>query len=356
MTLHLSDYVSGGEIINTSRNSVHGFIGLHGCDRPIVLQLTGNCGPNLSGLHFRFESPGQLDPDAEPATEELLKQHRMAWIQIGVPGEMHFDQELNRLLLEWHGQNGHTVIEIVDPTMEFVHEEPADADSPQDDDLLDVVDDELDDEIPLPGEGTQIASFERTDDPESESWGGEEGTEALAGDDDPFGLFPEDLNSSLGESASSDWKPEPDEETLALWKEWDEVFDGTKDVPLSSLFDPPLQLPPPEALDDSAAADLFNKILIQLARHNVAFHMCEHYTPRMGYELLRNTILREFGTHPELPRIGYTMNFDSSEFCTECDAEFERRYSQSHPEAEVKDFDIEPDSEAEPPDDDDVPF
>lgn len=353
MTLHLSDYVSGGEIINTSRNSVHGFIGLRGCDRPIVLQLTGNCGLNLSGLHFRFESPGQADPDAESATETLLKQHRMAWIQIGVPGDMRFDHELNRLLLEWHGQNGHTVIEIVDPAIEFVSEELADADSPQADDLLD---EELDEDPPRPREGSQIASFERTEDPESESWGDEDGSEALAADDDPFGLFPDDLSSSLGESASSQWKPEPDEETLALWKEWDEVFDGTKDVPLSSLFDPPLQLPPPEALRDNEVAHLFNQILIQLARHNVAFHMCEHYTPRMGYELLRNTILREFGTHPELPRIGYTMNFDSSEFCAECDAEFERRYAQRHPEAQVQDFDIDTDSDVEPPDDDDIPF
>jgi len=351
MTLHLSDYVSGGEIINTNRNSVHGFISLRGSDRPIVLQLTGNCGDRLKGLHCRFESPSSSNPHVESELEEFLEQHRLAWIQIGVPAEMSFDQQTNTLHVEWYGQNGHTVVEIADPTLDFVDEEPLDTDSLQDSDLPD---DELDEDIPRRDQGAQIASFERTEDPELESWDHDDAADRQTGDDDPFDLFPKDLSAGLGESASSDWKSEPDEETLALWKEWDEVFDGTKDVPLSSLFDPPLQLPPAESLDDTEVERLFNTILIQLAQHNVAFHMCEHFTPRMGYELLRDTILREFGTHPELPRIGYTMNFDSSEFCDECEAESERRYSQRHPKSELEGSDDE--LSGDQPSDDDLPF
>ena len=74
---------------------------------------------------------------------------------------------------------------------------------------------------------------------------------------------------------------------------------------------------------DAQVAQALTVILMRLALHNVAFHMCEHFTPRAAYELLVDDILRNEETHPELPRIGFTMNFDTGEYCDECAAEYD---------------------------------
>jgi hypothetical protein len=280
---------------------------------------------------------------------------RLGWIQIGVPEIMTAKRDDGGIYLEWHSQNGQTIIELANPLIEFVDDdelaetksaEDAEADRFLDD--TDAMDEDLEDEDLTPGAGAQIASFERLDDPDTPEWLDE--SESTSQENDPFGLFPPDLQASLNTSGDT-WTAEPDEATLAQWKEWDEVFDGTKDVPLSSLFDPPIRLPPVASLNDQQVATLFNTILKQLARHNVAFHMCEHYTPRLGYSLLVDEILRDYGTHPELPRIGYTMNFDTSEFCKECDDEFERRYAERQARRESDDPDPGP-----PDKNDDNPF
>lgn len=330
MTLRLSEYISGGEIINTRRNSVHGFLSLRGCDRPIVLQLTGNCTGPLGGRYLRFEI--RVDPELDDMTDaqERMDETHLAWMQIGVPGAMVADPQTSSVSLEWFGQNGRILVELTDVDIEFVNEE---------DEELDTSDD-FDDDLDTPA-----------DEPEG-LWQESEESEA----EDPFGLFPDGLDDSL-QSSSSTWNGEPDEDTLAQWKEWDEVVDGTRDVPLSSLFDPPIQLPPVDTLNDGQVAALLNTILIQLAHHNVAFHMCEHFTPRAAYTLLVDEILRQYGTHPDLPRIGFTMNFDTSEFCDECEAEFDRKYADEFSSSGGDEADPDPTSEdSELPPDDDLPF
>lgn len=337
MTLYLSEYVCGGEIINSRKNSVHGYLAFHGCDRPLILQLTGNCTGEMAGQHLRFDV--RPDPDGLehlPVTEEQLDELRLAWMQIGITAEMIIRKEPKRLSLVWHSQNGRTIVELDDPLLEFV-----DDDEKRSQDVDD--DDSMDEDSSEPG--TPQASFERIDDvdmPEMDV------TSADAEEDDPFGLFPADLTDRLW-STENEWKPEIDDATLEKWKEWDEVFDGTKDVPLSTLFDPPLRMPNSDALSDDEVATLFQTILAQLALHNVAFHMCEHYTPRAAYELLRTHILPEHGAHPDLPRIGYTMNFDTSEFCPECGAEYE--IEDDDMESDFDAGDSDPDSST-----DDVPF
>jgi hypothetical protein len=276
---------------------------------------------------------------------------------------------LPRLFLEWFSQNGRTVIELVDPIIEFIQEEQPSAemealamelDDELDDDLDeddldddDFDDDDLNDED-LDGDDSDADSLSTSDDGRGGAWGDSAFGEG-ENDDDPFGLFPKGLEAELDKSAhASSWTPEPDDETLQQWEEWDEIVDGTKDVPLSSLFDPPLKLPPADSLDDQQVVCQLNLILSRLALHNIAFHMCEHFTPRNAYKLLLETILPEESTHPELPRIGFTMNFDTAESCDECAAEFERRDAERKAKRQH-------DSQSEPTDedddlDDDAPF
>jgi hypothetical protein len=372
MALRLAEYVVSGEIINTRKNSVHGYLSLRGCDRAIVLQLTGNCDADLAGKHIRFEAKSSPLVEAGEITEREMDDRHLAWMQIGVPGEMSanrqvrgfdcsIDEFLTRsklgeqpptewkrcLYLEWFGQNGRIVVELVDPVIEFVDDtdtaiadvdtddldlddldaddlEDDDDDLPWDDDLDDLELEEDEDAAGLGGNGLG-STFELNEGDDSEPWNAPQ-YDLDDEDEDPYGLFPRDLGATLDAAVPNQpWESGPDEETLPQWKEWDEVFDGTKDVPLSTLFDPPLKLPPVDSLDDPQVEAQLKAILMQLALHNIAFHMCEHFTPRAAYKLLVEEILREQGAHPDLPRIGYTMNFDTSESCDECAAEFERR-------------------------------
>lgn len=54
MALRLDSVIVGGELANLRRNSVHGALGIRDLDRPLHLQLTGNCQGELEGKHFRF--------------------------------------------------------------------------------------------------------------------------------------------------------------------------------------------------------------------------------------------------------------------------------------------------------------
>ncbi len=362
MALRLAEYVLAGELFNTKQNSVHGYIWLRDCDRPIMFQLTGNCLSDLAGHHLRFEArPSPLTEEGSLTEEEIDERH-IAWMQIGVPGEMtatkqvrafdcSMDEFLRRsqldeqpptewkrmLYLEWYSQNGHVVIELVDPVIEidpdengpttldfFASEQSDEHDTSLDEDL----DLEFSDDVPWPdGEVNERERDDEYDSTDSATLAFEEMSDEL--DDDPYGLFPKDLESSL-ETSSSDqpWNDDPDPETLAIWEKLNALEDHSRDVPLCTLFDPPLKVPPPASLDDEQVAQALNSILMQLALHNIALHMCEHFTPRTAYELLVNDILRNEATHPDLPRSDMTQNFDTSSYCAECDAEFQRRYAE----------------------------
>ncbi len=389
MALRLAEYVLAGELFNTKQNSVHGYLWLRDCDRPIMFQLTGNCLSDLAGHHLRFEARPSSQTEEASLTEEEIDERHIAWMQIGVPGEMtatkqvrafdcSMDEFLRRsqldeqpptewkrmLYLEWYSQNGRVVVELVDPMMEldpdengptalsFFTSEQSDRDEIGLDDDLDF---QFPNEVPWPDEEVHERERAHEFDDDDSADGGTIAFEEMPDevDDDPYGLFPKDLEASL-ETSSFDqpWSDSPDPETLAIWERLDALEDHSNDVPLCTLFDPPLKVPSSESLDDEQVAQALNSILMQLALHNIALHMCEHFTPRTAYELLVNDILRNEETHPDLPRWDMTQNFDTSSYCPECDAEFERRYAERKSQNDATNGDtlgdFDPDS--------DVPF
>lgn len=356
MAWRLSDIVVCGEIYNTRKNSVHGVLGLRGCDRPVSLQLTGNCDPDLAGRGFRFEVRESPMETRSTSEAELDEQH-FAWMQVGAPGTMTaarkaraFDcsveefvrhSELGEqpptewkrcLYLEWYGQNGRMVLELVDPVIEFLDEQP-DA-PPVDDEETDVRFEADDSESHF--SGPQITAIEIDEDgnehvydlsPDDDDGNPNE-------DDDPYGLFPAELESELGASSPAvDWRPEVDEETLKLWAQWDEIFDGTKDVPICTLFNPPLKLAPADQLNDEQVQVTLNVLLGRLALHGLALDMCEHATPRSAYRYLVEDILRNEFAHPNLAPTGFVRHYSMSDHCDECQAEFDRRYAAEHPDS-----------------------
>jgi hypothetical protein len=132
MAWRIHERVSKGEIDNRRRDHVRGQIWLVGRDKPIRLDLSGNCLRDLAGCFVKFENP-----QAKPAADEDVG---LADKQSGVAGEITasrrvrvFDVPLEEALritregkappehmgncfyLEWFGDtNGRVVIESTD--------------------------------------------------------------------------------------------------------------------------------------------------------------------------------------------------------------------------------------------------
>lgn len=306
MALLLNDVVLCGQISNVTRNTVRGWIQLRGLDRPLLLSLTGNCAEDLAGTSFRFDvletapttstnravlaqlAPRQIGPAgditavgrvqvANCTAEELLLGE-----QTGVEPR----QWRSSLFLEWFGQNGRVVVELLDARMEFV--------DPADDLLLE-------------------PEFEDTDaESEVEEFVSEE-------EDDPYGLFPQDLEGRLEAEFGNALNDSGDGDDTDL-EESDRADE--EETPLQVLFDPPLKLYPAEKLTDRQVEESLQVLLARLARHNVALDMCEHFSVRDAYCLLLEHILPEEAVRLDWMRAGFVQHYSTHEFCPTCLGQF----------------------------------
>jgi hypothetical protein len=73
-------------------------------------------------------------------------------------------------------------------------------------------------------------------------------------------------------------------------------------------------------------------LLARLALQSMAIDICEHFTPLATYRWLLEEILPGCHIHPRLPQIGFVQHYSTWEFCPECEAAFDARYKQEHPE------------------------
>jgi len=371
MALQLSDVVLCGEIINTNKNSVHGWLGIRDRDTPLLLQLTGNCAPDLAGRHIRFT--------ARPAmqSETPLDLSTLALQQIGPTGTMTAARKIKAghdlsvslrsesdedngsssgwkpcLYLEWFSQNGRVVVELVDPEIEFL----------EDDEEIDLMPSDADErpgptsgylELPLPLDFEPNALLDEEDDfiIEVEAEVDADGDEIEPGDEDdeehewdaegedPYGLFPEELHDHFDQAAAEanhflTWGQDEDQVAREI-ERMDELIERGEDVPVGSLFDPPIRLPSPEQLErvsDHQAEQVLKSLLARLALHGIALDICEHYTPRAAYRLLVERICPEEGVFPELRNTQWVQHFMTHEFCSQCDAEFGREQNQREEE------------------------
>jgi hypothetical protein len=336
MRLRLSDYVIAGEMINRRRNSTHGWLALRGLGHVLHVELTGDPAPELVGKRFRFEIPEDR-PAADPPPPPL-DLDKIATQQIGPTGAMSVVQAngQTRVSLEWFSQNGQVLVEVNEPELEWIEDDEEDARRQKEAEAAE-----------------KLARGEDPDEPESPLSIGLEGLPS-DDEDDPYGLFPPELDQELaaeadpeaemstGEAAEStgprDWSdviPGIDPETKRMYEEWDEVTYGTQDVPLTEIFDPPVKLYTAqqlETLDDATVTAALKDLLKRLALLGVALSMCEHCTAKRAYHYLTEEILPQYGVHPRLPQIGWVQHYDTSEDCPECEARFDREWAEQHPE------------------------
>lgn len=335
MAFKIGNYVRSGELRNTRNNSVLGWLEF-GPDSGIRLELTGNLTNALKGKHLRFTVPQDntaADPDAAADFLSDLESRQIGVIgdvvlrSVDVP-DLPIDEFLNLdsqqqrshlidkpcLVIEWYGQNGPVVAELVNPNIEFVDE----------------ADESLEDELIFDAEHSETLDdlthqLNAADDDEEEE-----------DDADPYGLFGSDLDQTVADSlgplpdpTESD-NPVVDEATQAMYLQWDEIFEGSKDEPISYLFESPLKLPPPErVVTDEEAIPLVRAILAQLALLSVALDVCEHFTPVRTYHLLMNEVLTTARVHPNLPASGMVQHYSTSDYCEQCEAEFDADYEAS---------------------------
>lgn len=361
MAFRLSDMIVRGEIINTRKNSVHGWITVKGTGRPVILSLTGNCDHDLAGRHIRFiardaynETISAEDGGADAGEEENTWASQeedvtppamagFAWQQVGPTGTMTAarnvrvsdcpPEESDRrcevdeppptvwrrcLYLEWYSQNGRVVIELVDPVLEFVEGEPSEppplAELPQE-----------------PGGGLQITAIHLDDDGEAEIEECDVEDEEAEGASE-FNLIPDELQRQLDahardmDRAIRGQDDEPD--VMAELRKMDDLLGSGEGVPLGSLFDQALKLPSPEKLSEEEAEPVLKTLLAQLALHGVAIDVCEHYTALETYRLLVRHMCVEESAFAELRGTTWVQHYATSDFCDACEAEFDREYQE----------------------------
>ena len=362
MAWRIGEHVVRGELNNSRRNSVHGWMEFGG-DHGIRVELTGNFDGDLAGRHIRFQTAAAVDGPDPTRPEEL---NSLEPRQIGTAGTMllrmvrvprcSIEEFVRRsklgdsppvdekpcLYLEWYSQNGRVVAEIVEPQIEYV----SDDDQP----VTEAEPEPLPRDEPDAG-GPSITGFSIDENGTVEEFTFDGHSDDLHKDDDMYGLFPPELEEQLqssnelaGTEFSADvdqprersWDeviPGIDEETKQMYEQWDEIFDGKRDEPVSSLFDPPLKLPPPDQLSNEADAEEILKVLLgRLAQHGVAIDVCEHFSARDTYRLLIEEILPEANIHPNLPETGFVQHYSTWESCPQCEAEFEEEYRRENPD------------------------
>ena len=84
MVMRIGPMVACGEILNTHKNTVHGWLGLRDREEVVMICLTGNPEPDLVGKHIRFEARETEGSDAA----EMMDLSDFATQQVGPTGTM----------------------------------------------------------------------------------------------------------------------------------------------------------------------------------------------------------------------------------------------------------------------------
>ncbi len=148
MAWRLDEHVVCGEIDNRQRGRVTGHISLAGVDRPLTLELAGDCHPDLAGCFLRFENPHPLPMTTRPpafaqrgAAGDITAARKVRTFDLPAEeayemlkrGERPPERKANALYLEWLSPvSGRFVIEsasyrltVSEPAWRFTADEMA---------------------------------------------------------------------------------------------------------------------------------------------------------------------------------------------------------------------------------------
>ena len=139
MAWRLHEHVLRGKIDNRTRGRVTGEIWLAGIERPLALDLTGNCSPDLAGCDLRFENPQPIPMRTKPPAPQqrgpagdMTAARKVRVFDVPIEealamrkrGETPPEHMANSLYLDWFSElSGRVVIESTDYRLQI--SEPA---------------------------------------------------------------------------------------------------------------------------------------------------------------------------------------------------------------------------------------
>jgi hypothetical protein len=151
MAWRLHEHVLRGRIDNRARGRVTGEIWLAGIDQPLVLELKGDCAPDVAGCELSFENPSPVPMTTKPPAlqqrgpaGDITAARKVRVFDVPIEealamsrrGETPPEHMANSLYLEWFSERcGRVVIESADyhlqisePAWRFTQEEIAERD------------------------------------------------------------------------------------------------------------------------------------------------------------------------------------------------------------------------------------
>lgn len=139
MAWRLHEHVLRGKIDNRARGCVTGEIWLAGIDQPLVLELTGDCAPDVAGCELSFENPNPVPMSTRPPAPQqrgpagdITAARKVQVFDVPIEealamrrrGETPPEHMANSLYLEWFSErSGRVVIESADYRLQI--SEPA---------------------------------------------------------------------------------------------------------------------------------------------------------------------------------------------------------------------------------------
>lgn len=136
----------------------------------------------------------------------------------------------------------------------------------------------------------------------------------------------EEAKSQVAKPARRNWDeviPGIDPETKRMYEHWDEMFSGESDVPLLSMFDPPLELRNADELGGDEADRVLDDLLDRLEEIHVSFDICDHFSSQDAYRLLVEKILPFEHIYPMIAEADHTMMYSTFDHCRQCQDEFD---------------------------------
>ncbi|MBM3288594.1 MAG: hypothetical protein FJY92_00435 [Candidatus Hydrogenedentes bacterium] len=349
MAYRLGDYVVYGEFFNTKNYVTFGHVVMRGetpdDNLPILVHLTGNCGPDLQGKHFRF----YLEDENAPGKVFLREEHRgLRDQQIGPTGTMTaegwvrtFDCSIEEFLrrsklgeppptkwkrhlyLEWFSQNGRVVIELGGAVVEECVREPRKGDETDEGEWKLIpnlaIPPELDTSPKPAGPSFTVVRMEDDDTAHVETW-----TPPVKEDASEDGdSFQRQLDRDAAAVDRAVRGEDDADVEMAETELMDYCIDHSEEKPLSAFIGNTGDLPAPEDLDDEQVESRLGGLLAQMAMLGVALDVCEHFTPRDCYRLLRDRVLHDGAVFEELIGTGWVTHIPTSEYCEACDKKFD---------------------------------
>lgn len=326
MAFRLSDYVTGGIVINRGRYSTHGRLGLRGFEGVLHFELTGYPAADLLNKTIEFEV---AENDREASPEDVRALEGLKCQQIGATGEMTAIKPVRAgfpipgqppapmepcLFLEWFGPNGRVVIELPASKVRFLDE----AEIARRDQLMREAFEEQ----------CRAAELARSESTEPD-FAPELGNDEADLDEPDFGLVSDEFEREMErKSAQIDREampPDPAEaKAMREFELLDEMLESGEETPIAGFLDG-LEIPATSSISSDAEAEQYLKPLIaRLALFSTALDVCDHCTPLKAYKILVDEILPSLGVYEPLIGGDFVHHVCAYEHCDECRAEEER--------------------------------